>query len=100
MARQTQATASTREREHMSTSAIKVPPRQREAIPTDSPLEAGAIVCGGCGNVMAMEVRMGPRSVEEIVYTCINEERGCKYQLTRKVPVFNYTQKGIRDEAK
>ena len=76
--------------------AMKIPTRPREAVPTDSPLEAGDVVCGACGQVMKRSVTMGPRSVEEIVYTCKNEERGCNYQIARKVPVQNITStKGL-----
>lgn len=80
-----------------TTPVAPVSRRQREAVPTESPLEAGDIACGACGKIMSREVKMGPRSVEQVEYTCINEETGCKYRLTRKVPVQMYQTAGIRD---
>jgi hypothetical protein len=41
---------------------------------------------------------MGPRSVESVVYTCENEETGCKYEVTRKVPVQQAVVKGFKVE--
>ena len=74
--------------------------RRKEAVPTTSPLEAGDIVCSACGNKMTMSVVKGPRLVEEIKYTCVNEETGCNYELVRKVPVQNHSGlRGIRPKA-
>lgn len=74
-----------------------LPRKMKIAVPTDSPLEAGDIICGACGQTMTRSVEMGPRAVEWIRYTCINPETGCKYYITRKVPVTNYNSSGIRD---
>lgn len=73
------------------------PVRRREAVPQTSPLEAPNLVCSACGEIMKMTVIKGPRIVDELKYSCVNEETGCNYELVRKVPVQNHSGlRGIR----
>jgi len=72
--------------------------RMKQAVPTESPLEAGNLICGACGSVMEPKAVMGPRNVEAVKYACKNEETGCNYEVSRKVPVQNSTMKGVKAE--
>lgn len=50
--------------------------------PAFNPLIKVDAVCSECGNVMALEVKRGPRNrVEKIIYRCENPESGCSYQV-------------------
>lgn len=73
----------------MTTPAV-VPPKPKIQKPTQSPLEAGDVICGACGKQMTRHVIMGPRAVERIDFHCVNEETGCNYRIERRVPVQNY----------
>jgi hypothetical protein len=38
--------------------------------------------CTSCGDKMAIEKEKGPNGrVEAILYVCVNEEKGCNYQV-------------------
>ena len=69
----------------------------KRSIPEQSPIDGGAVVCGGCGNLMTMSVKMGRRGVEALHYECQNEERGCSYFFETRVFV-NAEMKGIRKD--
>lgn len=56
-----------------------------QAIPKDSPLDGSPAVCSQCGNILQPKPKMGPRTVETLVYTCENPEKGCSYSFERKV---------------
>ena len=55
------------------------------AIPRDSPLDASPAACSQCGAILQPKPKVGPRGVETLVYTCVNEEKGCSYTFERKV---------------
>jgi hypothetical protein len=39
-------------------------------------------ICSTCGRVMQIEKEKGPNGrVEAILYHCVNEEKGCNYQV-------------------
>ncbi len=69
----------------------------KRSIPEQSPLDGTTVICGGCGKPLEMTVKMGRRGVENLVYTCKNEERGCSYSFERKVYV-PAEMKGIRQD--
>lgn len=75
-----------------------IPTRRKQAVPTETPLEAGNYMCSACGSIMTPEPVMGPRAVEAVKYTCKNEDTGCNYELIRKVPATNASMRGIRVE--
>jgi hypothetical protein len=72
-------------------------PALKRSIPEFSPLEAGDIVCSGCGAVVKAEVLMGRRGVETLVYNHKNEEVGCSYRVEKKVYI-NGEMKGVRPD--
>lgn len=74
-----------------------LPPVPKRSIPEQSPLDGGTVICGGCGKPMAMEVIMNRRGVENLRYSCANEDRGCSYFFDKKVYV-NAEMKGIRKD--
>ena len=73
------------------------PPVPKRSIPEQSPIDGGTAICGGCGKEMKMEVIMGRRGVENLRYSCTNEERGCSYSFDRKVYI-SAEMKGIRKD--
>lgn len=83
----------TKRRNIMAATARPLP---KMAVPENAPLEAGELMCPACGEIMKPEPVMGPRSVETVKYTHKNEERGCNYEVTRKVYAMNVTMKGLR----
>jgi len=60
-----------------------------KAIPDNSPIIAANIVCSQCGNVLLPKVVMVQRGKDQVAdhveYTCINEERGCRYKVETNV---------------
>lgn len=72
-------------------------PVPKRSIPEQSPIDGGAVICGGCGREMKREVKMGRRGVEAVRYECKNEERGCNYFFETRVYI-NAEMKGIRND--
>ena len=69
----------------------------KRGIPEQSPIVGGTIICGGCGNEMKREVKVGRRGVESLRYECRNEATGCSYFIETKVFV-GVEMKGIRKD--
>lgn len=67
------------------------------SIPEQSPIDGGALICGGCGKDMTRTVTMGRKGVQSVRFECINEETGCRYFIERKTFV-QAEMKGIRQD--
>lgn len=70
----------------------------KRSIPTGTALECGDLACFQCGTVLKGKPKMAFNRVEAIVYTCVNEEFGCSYEIVRIVPVQFATVTGIRPD--
>lgn len=71
--------------------------RAKKAVPDDTPLEAGNVMCRACGRILEPEAVKGPNRVETVKYVHpLNEETGCNYTIERAVPVQHVEMKGIR----
>lgn len=52
------------------------------SLPSLNPLQAPNVICPSCGTLISAEpVRFGKARVTEVLYTCVNQEKGCSWQV-------------------